>query len=246
MINFSKISNKKFFGKLLRKILLIIPDGTTVRILQGKLKGKKWIKGSGVDGYWLGSYESEQVKIFKKEIKKDDVFFDIGANVGFYSLLGAEIVGSSGKVFAFEPLPENFKYLKKHIEINNYKNIYSFEVAISNKVGIAFFGGVINRSQGHLVESGSLKVETISIDEWVKENKLLAPTVIKIDVEGAEMAVLNGAKNTIANNHPVLFLSTHSEELHKNCCDFLTSLRYKLIPIGTDDIAKATEVLAKI
>ncbi|OGK10580.1 hypothetical protein A2767_06705 [Candidatus Roizmanbacteria bacterium RIFCSPHIGHO2_01_FULL_35_10] len=246
MINFSKISNKSFFGKLLRGFLTIIPDRMTVRILQGKLKGKKWIKGSGVNGYWLGSYESEQVSIFEKELKDGDVFFDIGANVGFYSLLAAEIIGKDGKVFSFEPLPENFKYLKKHIEINNYKNIFPFETAISDKVGIAFLGNIINRSQGYLIDSGGLKVETISIDEWVKENKLPIPIIIKIDVEGAEMAVLNGVKNTMANNHPKIFLSTHSEELHKNCRDFLISLGYKLIPIGTDDIDKAAEILAKI
>lgn len=246
MINFSKISNKSFFGKLLRKILLIIPNGMIVRILQGKLSGKKWIKGSGVNGYWLGSYESEQVKIFEKEIKKGDVFFDIGANVGFYSLLAAELVGPSGKVFAFEPFPENFKYLKKHIEINNYKNIFPFEVAVSSETGIAFFGGVINRSQGHLINSNGLKVKTIAIDEWVKENKLPIPNVMKIDVEGAEMSVLTGAKNTITNNHPTIFLSTHSEEFHKNCCNLLISLGYKLEPIGIGDISKATEVLVKI
>src|SRR3989344_5029290 len=172
MINFSKISNKSFFGKLLRGFLTIIPDRMTVRILQGKLKGKKWIKGSGVNGYWLGSYESEQVSIFEKELKDGDVFFDIGANVGFYSLLAAEIIGKDGKVFSFEPLPENFKYLKKHIEINNYKNIFPFETAISDKVGIAFLGNIINRSQGYLIDSGGLRGETISIDEWLKENKL--------------------------------------------------------------------------
>ena len=63
-----------------------IPENTKVLILQGRLKGKKWIKGSGVNGYWLGTYELEKQKMFEKNIKRGDVVFDIGANVGIYSL----------------------------------------------------------------------------------------------------------------------------------------------------------------
>ena len=87
MINFSKISNKKLIGKILRALLKIIPKGMTVLIVQGKLKGKKWIKGSGFNGYWLGSYESEKVLIFEKTLKKGNILFDIGAHVGFYTLV---------------------------------------------------------------------------------------------------------------------------------------------------------------
>lgn len=119
MINFSAISNRSITGKILRFFLWFITQKTTVRILQGPLKNKKWIKGSGVNGYWLGSYESDEQKVFIENLKKGDIVFDIGANVGFYSLLAAEVIGFKGKVFSFEPLPENFKHIKKHIEINN-------------------------------------------------------------------------------------------------------------------------------
>jgi len=246
MINFSKISNKKLIGKILRALLKIIPKGMTVLIVQGKLKGKKWIKGSGVNGYWLGSYESEKVLIFEKTLKKGNILFDIGAHVGFYTLLSAELVGKEGKVFSFEPLMANYEYLKKHIEINNYKNITPFNVAVSDKDGFALFTKGENTSTGHLASDGETKVRTIVIDDWINNKKLLVPDVLKIDVEGAELTVLKGAINLLNKYHPIIFLSTHSSDIHKKCCNFLLSLGYKLEPLGINVLEKTNEVLAKV
>ena len=246
MINFSKISNQKTIGKILRALLKIIPEGMTVFIVQGKLRGKKWIKGSGVNGYWLGSYESEKVSLFEKTLKKGNIVFDIGAHVGFYTLLAAELVGKDGKVFSFEPLMANYEYLKKHIEINNYKNITSFNVAVSDKDGLAFFTKGENTSTGHLTSNGETKVRTMAIDDWINNKKLPVPDILKIDVEGAEFAVLKGAVNLLNKYHPIIFLSTHSSDIHKKCCDFLLSLGYKLEPLGINDIEKTNEVLAKL
>lgn len=245
MINFSKISNKKTIGKILRALLKIIPKGMTVLIVQGKLKGKKWIKGSGVNGYWLGSYESEKASLFEKTLKKGNIVFDIGAHVGFYTLLSAELAGKEGKVFSFEPLMANYEYLKKHIEINNYKNITPFNVAVSDKDGFAFFAKGENTSTGHLTSNGEIKIKTIALDDWINEKRLPVPDILKIDVEGAELAVLKGAEDLLRKNHPIIFLSTHSNDIHKKCCDFLLSLGYKLEPLGISDIEKTNEVLAK-
>jgi FkbM family methyltransferase len=170
------------------------------------------------------------------------VIFDIGAHVGFYSLLAAEITGPTGQVFAFEPLPRNFNYLKKHIEINNYKNVNPFNVAVSDKDGFAFFNEGENDFTGHLADNGEIKVKTIGIDEWINSGKLPVPDVLKIDVEGAEFSVLKGAANLLKKRHPVIFLSTHSNEIHKKCCDFLLSLGYNLQPVGIYE----NELLASI
>ncbi len=244
MINFSKISNKSFFGKFLRFFLAFIPSSVVVRILQGRLKGKKWIKGSGVNGYWLGSYEKNQRENFEKILKRGDIVFDIGANVGFYSLLAAELVGPAGKVFSFEPLPENFNYLQKHIEINGYKNIFPFQAAVSEKNGFAFFGGIVNRSQGKLTENGEFKVKIISIDDWVDSGKLPKSDVLKIDVEGAEYQTLKGMETALKKYRPKIFLSTHGPEIHKKCCDFLYNLGYKLKSLSEIEIEKSDNIIA--
>jgi len=96
MINFSKISDRGFIGKTLRKVLNIFPKPEIIRILQGPLRGKKWVVKSGVNGYWLGTYELEKQKYFLQFIKEGDVVYDIGAHVGFYTLFTAQLVGKKG------------------------------------------------------------------------------------------------------------------------------------------------------
>jgi len=246
MINFSAISQDSIIGKILRKTLWIIPNSMQVPIIQGTLKGKKWIKGSGVNGYWMGTYELEKQQVLRQTIKKGDIFFDIGANVGFYSLIAAELTGVSGMVFAFEPLPENFYYLKKHIALNAYKNIFPFEVAIADNAGLSAFGRTGSRSEGCITENGELKVETIKLDDWFNDGRLPLPDILKIDVEGAEDMVLKGAVNILRQRHPLIFLSMHGEKKHYECCRLLLSLGYKLEPLGESDIDKAMEVIAKI
>lgn len=245
MINFYAISNKLTTGKILRFFLRFIPKNITIRILQGPLRGKKWIKNSGVNGYWLGSYELEGQKILFENLKKGDIFFDIGANVGFYSLLAAELVDKNGRVFSFEPFEENFYYLKKHIKINNYKNIFSFKMAVADKNNIAFFKKEKSSAMGHLGD-GDIKVEVISLDEQLKNKELPIPNFLKIDVEGAEFLVLKGAQNLLKANHPIIFLSIHSDLLREECFNLLLSLGYNLSPIKEEDLNKANEFLAKL
>lgn len=228
MINFSKISKNTLLGGLLRFFLKFIPKNSVVLILQGRLRGKKWIKNSGVNGYWLGSYELEQTKNFEKLVKEGDVVFDIGANVGFYSLLAAELVGEKGKVFVFEPLFQNYEYLRKHIELNGYKNIKPFNIAISDKEGKEFFSKSLSSATGHLVDSGEIKVNTIAIDDWIKEKKLPIPNILKIDVEGAEDLVLKGAQSILKKFKPLIFLSLHSEKAKNNCFEILRNCGYNL------------------
>lgn len=85
MINISKIDYRSSIGKLLRLPLKLIPNSTVLPILQGKLKGKKWIKGSSINGCWLGIYEFDKQILFQDYIKAGMVVYDVGANAGFYT-----------------------------------------------------------------------------------------------------------------------------------------------------------------
>jgi FkbM family methyltransferase len=231
MINFSKIPVESYLGKILRNILKIIPRNTAVKILQGKLKGKKWIKGSGVNSYWLGTYELGKQDLFTKAINKGDTVFDIGTHVGFYSLLAAEAVGSGGKVFSFEPLPQNFDYLEKHIKINNYQNIFPFKAAVADKNRPMPFKLGSDSSTGSIADNGDINVDTVSIDELIKNGKLPMPDVIKIDVEGSELMVLGGMLKLLKDKKPAIFLSTHGSEIHNKCYALLFLFGYSLSTI---------------
>ena len=103
MANLSGIPRETLVGKLLRAPLRLIPRSMVVPILQGALRGKKWTVGSSTHGCWLGSFEYEKQKALQCAIKTGQVVYDIGANVGFYSLFASVLVGEAGHVYSFEP-----------------------------------------------------------------------------------------------------------------------------------------------
>ncbi len=245
MINISKISKKTLLGSFSRLLLKIIPNETILPILQGSLKGSRWIKGSGVNAYWLGTYEIEQQRMFTDKIKEGDTVFDIGANVGFYSLIASKIVGDRGNVYAFEPAPRNVHYLKRHFDLNTCTNSKVFIGGVSNKKDVVYFNDGDHAATGFLSqEKSGLLVPVISLDELIADQIILRPNLMKIDVEGAEVDVLHGALQTLKEFHPTIFLSTHSEQIHQECIELLKSLGYTLSPLNSSTVETSTEILA--
>jgi FkbM family methyltransferase len=243
-MNFSGISNQLLFGKLLRFPLQFIPANLQIPILQGRLRGKRWIVGSSQHGCWLGSYEYDKQRLLEQVIQPGSVVFDLGAHVGFHTLLASVLVGSSGKVFAFEPMPKNLRYLKEHLRLNQIANVTVIEAAVSDRNGTALFELHDSSFQGRLSSQGGLEVQMIGLDELIASGKIPAPDFIKMDVEGAELSVFSGAKQLLAEKHPTIALATHGDEIQKQCRQFLTALGYQLQPLGTKDIEETDELLA--
>jgi FkbM family methyltransferase len=235
----------KFGGKALRFLLRIIPSNAVVFVLQGRLRGAKWIVGSGNHGCWLGSYEFDKQRIFGETVQPGCVVYDIGANVGFYSLLSARLVGNSGKVYSFEPLEQNLRYLRRHVDLNHLENVTVLPVAVSEKRGVCCFEEGLNTSMGHLSSQGNLTVPVVALDELLASGEIVAPDFLKIDVEGAELLVLLGARYILEVYHPTLFLATHGNEVHQQCCEFLMGLGYQLSPLTGSSLDITDEILAK-
>jgi FkbM family methyltransferase len=175
----------------------------------------------------LGSYEIDFQRALAKEVKPGGVFYDIGANVGFYSLLASKLV-FPGRVYAFEPLAENVQYLRSHIELNHVQNVEVFEVAVSDECGLASFVAETSRAMGHLEPGGSASVRTYTLDALIHENRVAPPNYIKMDIEGAEFRALLGAKECFERFRPTLFLATHGKDVHEDCCRLLVSWHYTL------------------
>lgn len=215
-----------------------------IPILLGILRGYWWLPACGGKILRIlgGSYESDQTQFFQKLLHEGDTLLDIGANVGYYSLVSSKLVGKSGQVIAFEPEPTNFQFLEKHIRMNRCENIKAESVAISDKNGTAKFKYGSGTGTGSLDDSGELEVKTVRLDDFCTENSIV-PNAIKIDVEGAEMSVLSGGQGTLESARPILFLSTHGTEVHHACLDFLRNLNYKLQPINGGDLETCEEVL---
>ncbi len=159
------------------------------------------------DGIW----EQHMTSLFKSAVREGMVVVDVGANLGYYSLLAARLVAENGRVFAFEPGPENFALLCRSIEANGFRNVIPVQKAVSDKTGrgklfvCSEFRGdhtLYDNSDGRT----SIEIQTVSLDEFFRDkgNKV---DVIKVDAEGAEMAIIQGMKGILEAN-PDLILFT--------------------------------------
>jgi FkbM family methyltransferase len=236
MIDFSAITRRsRLLGRILRTPLNLIPHGTVVPILQGYLRGKKWIVNPSLHSFWLGSYEIDKSKIVIEEVQSGDVFYDIGANVGYYSLLASYLVGDSGYVYGFEPFPAVARYAIQHLQINGRGNARIQQIAIAAQDGTAAFKVGVTDGMGKLDDSGELTVQTVKLDTLLQDSAYRPPTVMKIDVEGAEYDVLRGGEATLRRYHPLIFLATHNDPVHARCVEFLTGLGYQLESLRSID-----------
>ena len=245
-MDLSKISsNRKPLGKLLRLPLRLIPKKAVFPILQGCLKGRKWIVGSGEHGYWLGWYEIGKRQAFEAAIPEGAVVYDIGANVGYYSLMAAVLAGPKGHVYAFEPLPRNVNFMRRHVAINKMEDLITvLDVAVSDQSGEAAFDLGASTSMGHLAESGEIKVKQVKLDELVAAGEVRPPDYMKIDVEGAEAEVLSGAMTLLEKYRPILFLDTHQREAHHATVDILKGLGYTLHCLDGKPLPESKELVA--
>jgi len=222
----SHISIKNF----VRRILCLMPSSLIIKIPTGKLKGLKWIVGSGINTQWMGIYELHKQDVFSRMLRSNNVVFDIGANVGFYTLLASSIVGNKGHVYAFEPSPKNIQYLDKHLKINNVSNVSIIEAACANCSGDSLFDESDARSVGHLSPKGKLRVETVSLDSL----NIPKPDILKIDIEGGEIDCLKGSIRLLSEHKPIIFLATHGFDIKTKCLEILIKHNYEIYMIGKD------------
>jgi FkbM family methyltransferase len=217
-------------GKILRLPLFLIPQDAEVRILQGPLRGKKWIKGSGPNSYWLGTFEVERVRALANAMSPGATVYDIGANVGIYTLLSSSRVGGSGAVYAFEPLERNLAYLRKHVVLNKLQNCTIVEQAIGNREGERLFSAIGGDfCAAKFSPDGDVSVPTTTLDACIYGAKRFRPPdVLKIDVEGAEFEVLQGAARAISEFCPMIFVEIHGTQLHADCREFLLGKGYRI------------------
>lgn len=239
----SKLRENRMFWRFGIILSKLIPSGLPVRILAGPLRGTRWIVGAAAgEGKGLSTVlnfsEPEQLDVARKLVPADGICLDIGANVGMYTLLFARY---SKHVFAFEPLPRNIRYLSRILELNRVRNATIVPCAVSDFTRLSSFKEGENCALGRLDNEGGQPVVTVSCDDFVSTYNIV-PSLLKIDVEGAEVLVLKGAEDTLLSFKPIILLSTHGNELRVNCLEFLKKLKYSQIwPLNNRKIDKASE-----
>ncbi len=159
----------------------------------------------------LGFYEPSVSWAIQNEIKKGMTVIDVGANIGYFTLLMARCVGASGKVYAFEPDPENFNLLRKNVRINGYKNVILVKAAVARKKGkIGLFVNE-NSNAEHSIYSFSKNQKKILVNSWSLDeyfsDKDKKVDFVKLDIQGAEPEALLGMKKLIRKNPKIEILT---------------------------------------
>jgi FkbM family methyltransferase len=158
-----------------------------------------------------GLWEETETSLFCSLVKEGMTVVDVGANVGYYTLLAARLVGKSGRVFAFEPSSENFALLKRNVEANGYDNVVLVSKAVSDSTGTATLRLDRSSSGGHSLSdfrgaADTVEVETVSLDEYFagRDDRI---DLIKVDAEGAEMAIFHGMQKVLARSPHIVLLT---------------------------------------
>ncbi len=218
-----EVTSETFFGV---KMHLLLPSSTDIYITGGK------------------SHESETrlARFMINNLESGDTFLDVGAHYGYFTLLASVLVGDKGKIYSFEASPINYRVLSK----NTYErtNIHSFNLAVSDEASeLKFYefpnlyseyntldvSQFSNESWFYEYKPREINVKSVILDAFLHDTKLY-PKIIKIDVEGAELRVINGLRNYLSKNSPFLVMEYLSKERgnegHKRAENILRSLGY--------------------
>lgn len=190
----------------------LIPERESLVDINGYKMKIRIEQGKGIGGIahkliFDHEYEPFATSIVQKYISEGQTFIDIGANIGYYSLLAAKIVGENGRVISFEPDERNFQDLIHNIGLNTFNNISPYQKAVSLRTGMSRLYLSKDEPGAHSLEecrdtSESLLVYTVKLDEVTKDMPVV--DFIKIDTEGHEMSVLKGAHETLLKTNAMM------------------------------------------
>lgn len=175
--------------------------------------------------------EPASTKEIQRILRKGDIVMDIGANIGYYALMEARIVGEMGKIYAYEPVPNNVELLKKNIEVNHYENIEVFSTALGDRDGTSEIH-LSEQSNWHSMSDlltsdkvNKMPVEVLTVDKAL-ENKDF-PNFIRMDVEGYEIKIIRGMESTLKNSKlRRLFIELHPSLMKRHeLVELLTTLK---------------------
>ena len=197
-----------------------------VRIPSGRNEGAWWSVAALGRGYGSGRFGRDRLDALAAVTRPGDALWDIGAHKGFVTLAASRMVGPLGVVVSIEPALDNLRFLERHVEWNQLRNVRVVSFAASDEVGVSTIGGR-GSSVAFRLGEGSQEVEVRPIELLAVELDLGRPTVLKVDVEGEEAAVLRGAKRLLGTDQAIL-VSTHSRELYEECRAFLEPIGFRI------------------
>ena len=213
-----------------------------IRVRAGPNSGRTWSLAVAGRGTIAGRYESERFEALASLVRPNEVFWDIGAHHGYATLIAAKQIRSPGCIVSFEPSSANRWYLNRHLDWNGEGAVCVVGCAVADTDRRDVFGGQGDSVSFHLGH-GRESVEVRSITSLVRSGQPF-PTFLKIDVEGAEGMVLEGAAPLLSDASreealPTMLVSVHDELLYRTCLDFLKALDYRVL--GSNRLADVME-----
>lgn len=246
--------------KLVRAFLsLYFAGNKSIPIMVGPLKGRHLPKAEALSNLSMlfGRYEPQVVSVLLSILDPIRVAYDIGAHVGFITLVLAERLSSDGKVFAFEPAPENIAVMQQLIIENSLQHKVSLiPFALADKNGkqnlINWKSSSMNLLETALdgqnaCDCSSITVTTCTLDSFVFEQSNPAPDLIKIDVEGAESLVIKGGMRTLDVYAPKLLIEIHGPNNAQKTWSLLGRLDYswnRLTANGQEEVSSEEKLFS--
>ena len=187
--------------------------------------------------FWLGTYETDLQQAARDWVKSGDTVYDVGANIGYVSLLLSRVNGPDGLVIAFEALPANLERINLHKGLNNLATRLEIEAMavvyrsgpvqfqVHNSIGMGKAAGSAGRDEAY---EQSLDVTGIALDDYVFEKGRPKPDLIKVDIEGGEVLALPGMARILAEVRPVLFLELHGQVAAETTWNIFAQHNYRL------------------
>jgi len=223
---------------LLKKLFLHV----RLPIRRGPNRGRFW-SVSTAKNYFYGRFVPGKAACLPQLLQPGETVWDIGAHCGYTVLIASAAVGPAGRVVAFEPNPRNCHLLGLHLHWNRTANVTVLPYAVSGADGELSFGWEGDQRassiSSHLGGTG-WKVPVRQVDGLIASGEVPAPTVLKIDVEGAELELLRGAARLLAHEPQLLLiLSTHTADLHDACSALLRAAGFVIIETSAVALARA-------
>lgn len=193
---------------LLRRLTGAVRSGAHP-IASGPARGLLMDIAGSRPSYLTGSAEPDVVRFLQAHVKPGDTVFDLGANVGYFTLIAAQLAGPAGKVVAFEPIPSNAEALRRNVQLNNLSNVEVVEAAVSGRAGEAAINVASSDQESSLIarrDAGTMVVRTVSLDD--EAERVGFPAVIKSDIEGGEYEAF-AAAGRVLERRPAIMCEVH-------------------------------------
>lgn len=247
-------------GSILQRLDVVVP----VHLPSGEVLFVDLANVVGRTIWFFGDYEPERPinRLIESTLAPGDVFLDVGANVGFFSLTASRIVGQNGQVHSFEPLPAVAALLRRTVAFNSLTNVRVIEAAVGAQAGDATMAVMKDSAYSHVLEQAmevdtghgswhAVAVRTISLDQYANQALAGPPRLVKIDIEGAEMQALEGARSLLSDPEgPDVICEVDESHLARfnhtptDVFDRFLSLGYQALdpetlkPIGVGDLSE--------